>query len=812
MANNTSTVNFRSNLYPIKDNFFYDHKFHSKIHDIFSLEFFHDEMVSKKMAEMTPLQEQEYKNASRHCIYADPDDYPFGTINDNANPEKVVCKCLKTTCRLFKNCRPNFNSDELSVLDENKKAKLVIFKFENLATHFEEKNDKPIPEQKNLPEDKPLVIRKSSVEQSSVSNKKSQTIQNPAEVKKIGFDSFSETTQKNIIEAEPEERSIINAAPGTGKTWTLIEKIIFMLNTKVSAEEILVLCFSRSATEIIKNRLVEAVVDGRIGDDWQNVEVRTFDSFSTYMLAWLQSNNPNLLPNNFVLEENNYDQRIKIAASVFEKTKDMLASYKHIIVDEVQDLVGSRAELVLAMLKSLPDTCGFTILGDSCQALYDYLSADDSSVMSSEKFYEKIFGSFANANYYSFSENHRQNYNLKNLSVPYRKAILNGSLSKCVSAASDILANINTLPVKLHEFNLNTANKYQGTLGILTRTNGQALQISSWLQSNGVPHSLKRGLSSQTLGSWIAQIFYDCKNDTIDENEFITLYRTHFPTKSDDVVKKYWSALISMQRKSEMRYEISDLLKGLLQNARDPLLYESATNKDCTITVSNIHRAKGKEFDSIIVLEDVIENMTNPDNENIFEHKVCYVALTRPKVKIEKVQISDRDKQIYITKNEDNSERCSKARIRNKKSISHFEVGNDTDLDAKSFADNENIQRYIQKNIRSGMRLKLIKCPEGTEYVVYKIVLEENPNKVLGYTSKSFARELEKAMQHIMKIDCPVYHRLYPNAFCNVYIHDTVTYLSTTAPVPAGAKTFGDISIWLGITITGFAAVDTDIY
>ena len=330
MANNTSTVNFRSNLYPIKDNFFYDREFHSKIHDIFSLEVFNKKMVSKKIASFDSLQEKEYHIASIHCSYADPGDYPFGTINDNAGREKVVCKCLKTTCDFFKRCRPDFNPDELSVLDENKKAQLVIFEFENAATQAEEENNSPILEQKKLPEEKPPVVRKFSVEQSPVISKKPVIVSKPAEVKKIDFDSFLETTQENIIKAEPEERSIINAAPGTGKTWTLIEKIIYMLNTeKVTAEEVFVLCFSCSATEIIKNRLVKAATDGRIGDNWQNVDIRTFDSFSTYMLAWLQYNNPKLLPNNFVLEENDYDQRIKIAASVFEKTKDLLASYKH---------------------------------------------------------------------------------------------------------------------------------------------------------------------------------------------------------------------------------------------------------------------------------------------------------------------------------------------------------------------------------------------------------------------------------------------------------------------------------------------------
>lgn len=69
----------------------------------------------------------------------------------------------------------------------------------------------PTPAEKK-PDD-PFVVRKTV-----------QPVSQPAEVKKIDFSSFKETTQDEIIEAEPAERSIVNAGPGTGKTWTLIEK------------------------------------------------------------------------------------------------------------------------------------------------------------------------------------------------------------------------------------------------------------------------------------------------------------------------------------------------------------------------------------------------------------------------------------------------------------------------------------------------------------------------------------------------------------------------------------------------------------
>lgn len=106
---------------------------------------------------------------------------------------------------------------------------------------------------------------------------------------------------------------------------------------------------------------------------------------------------------------------------------------------------------------------------------------------------------------------------------------------------------------------------------------------------------------------------------------------------------------------------------------------------------------------------------------------------------MERAEISKKDKQIYITRNDDQSKRCAKAGGF-KRYISHFEVGSDTDLDLRSLAADSKLQQYIQKNIHSGMRLKLIKCPEGTKpYVVYRIVLEDNMRALFrecGYSTE----------------------------------------------------------------------------
>lgn len=824
MKNNVSTVAFRSNLYPVEKSFYEDSKFRSKIHDPFALE------KLKRQYALTRLQDKEYERASVHCTYAAKNDYPWGTIKDDCGHEQVVCRCLNTKCSHFHNCRPDFDPAELAVHEENQKVQSAIFKLEKaVPKQTEEYGDAeaaaklftgkgsednhdgepvaPTPVEKNPDSDNPFVVRKSA-----------PPMPKSAQVGKFDFSSFTETTQDEIIKAEPIERSVVNAGPGTGKTWTLIEKIIYMVNEEqAEAENILVLCFTHSAVEVVRDRLSDAAETGRIGYEWKDVDVRTFDSFSTYLLAWALDNHKELLPGFFSLETSSYDQRIKTATSIFKKKKDVLSDYEHIIVDEVQDLVGCRAELILAMLKGLPDTCGFTILGDSCQALYDYMAENDPSVMSSEQFYRDIFKSFPNSNYFALTENHRQGDKLEQLTIPYRKAILTGSSEERISAAKDLLCHISRTPVKLTEFSRSDALQYISkgeTLGILTRTNGQALQISAWLQNADVPHCLHRGLGSPTLGDWIAHIFCDYKNESVDENEFVAKHLALFPEAGYETAQMRWRVLVSTQHgEAHNRYEVADLLKGLLRSTGEPMLYESGTVSKHTVTVSNIHRAKGKEFDSVIVIDDVIEAMTDPDNEDLLEHKVCYVALTRPKKNIERAEISQKDKYIYTIENEDQSKRCAKAGGFRRRYISHFEVGSDADLDIRSLAANKELQQYIRKNVHPGMRLKLIKCPEETKaYVVYRIVPEDNEKIVLGYTSKSFARELEKAIQHIMDLNCTVFHRVYPSAFYDVYIHNITTYVSGAVPVPEGARTFGDISIWLGMTVTGFATADRDTH
>ena len=513
----------------------------------------------------------------------------------------------------------------------------------------------------------------------------------------------------------------------------------------------------------------------------------------------------------YVLEDKSYDERIFKAISILKNDKTLFEHYEngHVIVDEVQDLVGARAEMVIELLKILPKTCGFTLLGDSCQALYDYLAVNDSGIMSSEKFYATLFATFPKANYYSLTENHRQTNNLESLTTLYREKILTGIEYERRSELNNVKSKILSIDVNFKELSQNDIEAFlkQGTLGILTRTNGQALQISSWLRKNDISHTLQRSARNSNFASWIAKIFYDYENLTIDEKSFIKRHLQIYPDIDKEIASNRWNAIVSSMNEIKKHYDVEKILRSIANNARDAILFENGDRRENLVTVSNIHRAKGKEFDSVILTDDVID----VKDEDILEHKVCYVGLTRAKKMIKSANIGKQ--YIYIIPNE--NRRCFKS-VKFKKIFLHqFEVGIYGDIDLYSLGINTEVQHFIANDLKSDTSVKLIKCPENTrKYVTYKVVVEEPRYIILGYTDKIFAIEIERALKKIFNLPphLDVFFSHYPNEFFDIYIDEIITCISSAnIDVPA-AKVFGNMKIWYGFSITGFAKIQNNRY
>lgn len=92
-------------------------------------------------------------------------------------------------------------------------------------------------------------------------------------------------------------------------------------------------------------------------------------------------------------ESEGYDGRIRHALAIVDKVPDArldIRQYRHVVVDEVQDLVGDRADFVDAILRALAADAGFTLLGDPAQGIYEFQLKGSHSRTTGRQFLRRI--------------------------------------------------------------------------------------------------------------------------------------------------------------------------------------------------------------------------------------------------------------------------------------------------------------------------------------------------------------------------------------------------------------------------------------
>ena len=618
------------------------------------------------------------------------------------------------------------------------------------------------------------------------------------------FEKYEVIDQREVIEADYSKRMIINAGPGTGKTWTLIEKIINLVDVQeVDPETILVLCFSNAAVEVVKNRLKKASDEERVSDVIKLVDVRTFDSFASQVLYWVKDESEYDNLQYYDIGKLNYDKRINLFTEIIKDLPELLEQCSHLFVDEVQDLVKERARMVLAMIRKIPESAGVTLLGDACQSIYDYQA--ETNQMTSKQFYRVMADDMPEFLHYTFTRNYRQDEKLASLGDGYRKHILSGRIKDCDAYLHNEVEK--QIP-KFAEYDADkitqsSLRQLEGkTVGILTRTNGQALKISAALREKGIDHVLKKRLRDNTLNKWIALVFNNYELTSIDEDNFTQLYK-EIVNYEDSEPYEVWNAIKEAARVSSDRIGVRDILKGIMTNSKSLALYSH--EKLSNLTVTNIHRGKGREFDAVLVENDVFSD----EEKKMEEHKVCYVALTRPKQEIYRINA----KADYIRIDKEGDRRCFESDYvgYNKQRLTYFEVTGEPDIDLKSFVRGGNTQSYFRENYNNivGKKIVLLKDKYKSEFVRYKIILEE-ASHILGYTSKEFYESLSRALHVVYKLPSRVelYFNVYPERFTGLYVDDVISVIDLADGSEVDIKAFGEMVTWNAVTIVGYSKAE----
>ena len=613
--------------------------------------------------------------------------------------------------------------------------------------------------------------------------------------------SLQTVSQQTVINAPVESRILVNAGPGTGKTWALIERVINLVQRGVDPESIQVLCFSRAAVEVVRSRMSDAISDGRVDISINKADIRTFDSFASQLLYWVKDSDYNEIKKNFRIESLNYEQRIIKFIEVLRSQPGLIEQCEHLIVDEVQDLVLSRAEMVLNMIRLLPEDSGVTLFGDACQAIYDY---QVESGMSSDDFYTGIAetGQFI---YYSFDRNYRQTSKLQSYCEEYRKAILSKDPESCnneLSAINDELPeySVNSI-LKFEEDSLDSLLRL-GNVGILTRSNAQALYISALFHKKNIPHALQKRLADNSLAGWIAALFNRFPMTSYDEPDFGNAFTALFPGKASELdTSEIWRAMNSNRPDFHGRVPVSDLLRGIRDFGKNDILYSQIQNE--SITLSTIHRSKGREYDSVIVLDSLISD----NNDNPEEHRVKYVALSRAKQRMYKANLHS----LYFKTLDDRRCYTTGKRSGTNRFLSKFEIGKSGDYVETSFCTREGIQEYIRSHMNSlkGKEVYLEKNENSGGTVTYSLILKEN-DMVLGNTSAQFANDLDLAIRKIKNLPwyAQIFPYIYPKRFSGIYIVDVASEIRMPLGNEVGVREFGNLITWNTILAEGYAKAE----
>jgi hypothetical protein len=681
----------------------------------------------------------------------------------------------------------------------------------------EEKSEKQA--QPSLPEikdaGKSIPIISDNPDNRGQHNEKVYTL--PVPVKKSTFSDFKYISQEEYIKDRPDKRTMVNAGPGTGKTWALIQKISYMMGEKpygIPADRILILCYSRAAVAVIRSRLAEKCP----GLPWKDIAVGTMDSFAGSICYTVdqEENNASSIYHQF--QDGDYDETIKRANDILIDShgQKLLSNYQFLAVDEIQDINGIRADFLMTMLKNINSKAGVTLLGDRCQSIFDFQNKKDhSSSTTSGKLFQYLCSDKSVVKV-SFRGNHRSSFIFNSQLDIMRSELMSDNLSQIESMMTQVKNQLPELKIGGRKLFV----KLPGTTGILVRSNREALQIAQKLQCQGIDIFLQKRRDTADLSGWIGRFFRNYKSRMIYKDVFIHHFQQVFPDDICHIMRiepqpeLYWNALLTCVdqatgRQRTGQYQVRDILysvycAGWSMREECGLLFNGLTSRS-EVTVSNIHQAKGREYDNVYVHDTLFtpENWDKRSAEDFMEEfRIAYVGLTRGKKEIQVFHSSlQSGRQL-------DDQRCYTIvpGINKRPRVFGIEFGLYGDLDRESFG-GKDIQDYLYNYIPIGKDIILDKEGISSDKMGYEVeILDKNAPLMGGKVSRQFVHGWEAALCHNSRVSGMVIHpEQYPKKFTDLYIDDLVTYLCDSIINKPGVKCISDMSVWNGISVIGIA-------
>lgn len=572
-----------------------------------------------------------------------------------------------------------------------------------------------------------------------------KTSPKPLKIKSISEVDLGE--KKEFVLRPPKDSGLVLAGPGCGKSFALVNKVAYFVEThNCNPNSILVLSFSREAVAEVKRRLSTFEI--------RNVEYVhpfTIDSFAASIIS---RRNPN-----FLWGEKSYDDAIEEATKLMEVND--FNWIKHLFVDEIQDIVGCRAEFIKRVIELLPTSCGFTMLGDLNQSIYNWSLREQGSQITSDQFMASITGNGTrNLAEFRFEKNWRTSEDIRGKLHSPILSLLTESASSGQDRISSLKADWKRLLSQYDRITTKGMGKYTGTGELSPQLNVQKCVL---VRDNGQligekERNVPPGLNLRVLGkymrgqlpAWVAKLFYDFRSQKIlsRSEEFVPFWGRLEDSDGWEEAEG-WSLLKEIEQVAHLPNALDlSVLKRRLGAIREVPLSrrEKEELSTCPLIISTIHCSKGLEFDHVSILEPDIDSI--PDIPSLLEEmRLFYVGVSRAKSVVR--LLDDASVHRLRSLRDDNTGNIIRWYGKGRDGKTEFSVDNDDDVDGASFItkfgkqDIDKVQYMLQKHVRSGDEIK-IRLESSNGHFVGQRYFIYRENVCYGCMSLNFYRSMEK--------------------------------------------------------------------
>lgn len=613
--------------------------------------------------------------------------------------------------------------------------------------------------------------------------------------------------QQAVAKLPWDAKTLVVAGAGTGKTHTLVQRLDMLVDRDdLIPGEILVLSFSRAAVKELRSRILGNARAAR------RVQAKTFDGWATGIVHDLDPDGG--------WRSAPFDERIEGATVAIEAgrlNELYVDGISHVIIDEVQDLVGVRRQMVETLLDHLRGA-GFTVVGDPAQSIYGFQIPVEERPQEVNAFLSWLRNTFPDGDVTELhlTRNFRAATATAQLALGEGPVLQADGLSSAeYSKTHDrLLTSLikSTAPfADLNDsFALGSFRAFTGSCAVLCQNNAQALQISEQLYAGGIGHRLQRSAQERVVPAWLGVLFRLAEGSVLSRSRFEELMpRLGLPEEISSEL--LWSALMRADGRGGDRRGVDfNRIRAALLTGRIP--DELAAQPSASLVVSTVHRAKGLEFDRVIVTApDPILGRKNNCTDPAGEARALYVAMTRPRSELYHLPLP---RDWYLSKDTNGYRSTNRWYRKGNRQSTRGQrygmeiLGGDVCRERPAGGDTSGahpveLQHYLAKCVRTGDSVQLEALngltPSDDQSPRYSIVHE---GRHIGVMSERFRRALYSIRHNRQQAQ----ELSWPTRMMQLRIDAVETVAGSDAAAEAAG--LGERGVWLAPRLIGMAKFD----